>query len=266
MTADPICAQRSDDYNVVYTKMKTHNVRHIPVLEGERLYGIVSVRDLAHFYQNKLETDFLDAQQRIQELESLGALSCDEQLRHMVDRVEKYKKLSLADPLTGLYNKRYFVARLEEEVARADRYRERLSLVFCDVDHFKQVNDNHGHNVGDQILKQIARILSGGIDRLNILSRLRKSDIVARYGGEEFVAILPETPIGGAVRAADNVRESIERNRFEADGGEIRVTMSFGVAEITESIRDTAALVKAADDALYRAKELGRNRVEAAGG
>ncbi len=266
MTREPVCAQVSDDYNDVYMKMQSHGVRHIPVLEGKRLVGIVSIRDLIRQYQNRLETEFLDARRRIEELERLASLKEDERLRALVDEIQRYRELSVTDPLTGLYNKRYFVARLTEETARAARYKEQLSLIFCDVDHFKRVNDNFGHAAGDLVLQQVARVLSGGMDRFNILSRLRKSDIVARYGGEEFVVILPETGSQGAARAAENVRAAVQEREFRLDGQVGSITMSFGVAEYSLSMKGSDELIRNADTALYKAKEQGRNRVEIYGG
>ena len=177
----------------MYMKMKTHDVRHIPILDGEKLVGIVSMRDLIHHYQNKLETAFNEARREIDDLKKLVSVADGEKIETLIKEVQKYKELSLTDYLTGLFNKRYFQARIVEEVTRAKRSSYELSLIFCDIDYFKRINDRFGHQVGDEVLRETARILSGGTDQLNIISRLRKSDIIARYGGEEFVIILPET-------------------------------------------------------------------------
>ena len=265
MTKDPVCAQASEGYDAVYLKMQTHGVRHIPILDGRRLVGIVSIRDLTRAYQNRLEAEALDARRRIDDLERLSNLKEDEKLRTLLEEIDRYKELSVTDPLTGLYNKRYFVSRLTEETARASRYGERLSLIFCDVDHFKRINDNFGHAAGDLVLQQVARILARGMDPFDILSRLRKSDIVARYGGEEFVAILPETGCQGAAKAAENVRQAVEQREFRLDGQTGAITMSFGVAEFEPSMRESDELIRNADAALYRAKDKGRNRVEVFG-
>jgi diguanylate cyclase (GGDEF)-like protein len=262
MTRDPICAQADEDYNVVYTKMKAHNIRHIPIMDEERIVGIVSMRDLVHFYQNKLETAFLDAQRQIESLNEMLELSSNERLNALVKEIDRYRQLSLTDPLTGLYNQRYFQSRLKEEVTRASRHGVELSLVFCDIDHFKRVNDEYGHHNGDEVLKQTADLLRGVVDELYVVSRLRKSDIVARYGGEEFVIILPETGLRGAVVAAEKIRKLIENHVYRVTEEQIHVTMSFGVAEITETAQDAAQLIKNADYAMYKAKQKGRNRVE----
>jgi diguanylate cyclase (GGDEF)-like protein len=263
MTCDPIAAQASDDYNSVYMKMKTHNIRHIPVLDGDELAGIVSMRDLLHFYQNKLETAFNDARRELENLRQMASYSSSEKLETLVQEINRYRELSLTDELTGLFNKRYFMARLTEEIARAKRHKCRLALVFGDIDRFKSINDNHGHTAGDEVLRQTARMLTGAMDELNIISRLRKSDIVARYGGEEFVVIMPETSREGAAIAAEKMRRAIEENPFAVNGAVLRLTMSFGVAEMAENDDDHAGLINNADYAMYRAKNAGRNRVVA---
>lgn len=262
MTPEPITAQINDDYNVVYMLMKINNIRHIPILEGEELVGIVSIRDLTHFYQNKLETEFAEARNQIEALKKLIHLSTDEVLDTLFSEINHYKELSLTDHLTGLYNKRYFVRRLKEEVSRAVRYQQDLAIIFCDIDRFKRINDNYGHHAGDEVLKQIGSLLAGGMGDLKVVSRLRKSDIIARYGGEEFVVILPETSPENAVIAAEKMRSTIESQPFLFDETEVTVTMSFGVAGVAPDTKDPDHLINAADTAMYKAKQNGRNRVE----
>jgi len=261
MTRDPVSARVQDDYNSVYLKMKTHNIRHIPVLDGERLAGIVSMRDLLHVYQNELESAFHDTRRELESLRQIASFSEGDRLNNLVKEINRYRELSLTDELTGLYNKRYFQARLTEEVTRAHRAGSPLALIFCDIDHFKGVNDNYGHPAGDEVLRQSARVLSGALEDLNVISRLRKSDIVARYGGEEFVIILPETGREGAGVAAEKMRQGIEKWKFRVEGREIGVTMSFGVAELEPGKKNSAELIEHADFAMYGAKNTGRNRV-----
>jgi diguanylate cyclase (GGDEF)-like protein len=261
MTPKPVYATRDEDYNTVYMKMKTYNIRHIPVLDGGKLYGIVSMRDLIHFYQNKLESAYHEARREIKNLRRLVAVSNGEKIENLIQEVEKYRELSLTDHLTGLYNKRYFLARLIEEMARARRHHGQLSVVFCDIDYFKRINDRFGHPSGDEVLRETARILSGTVTKLHILSRLRKSDIIARYGGEEFVVILPETGREGAVVAAEKMRKTIADYPFRIEAEEVHITMSFGVAEISPQDRDHNEVIKNADFAMYQAKNGGRNRV-----
>lgn len=261
MTASPICAQLTEDYNTVYMKMKTHDVRHIPILDGEQLVGIVSMRDLIHHYQNRLETAFNEARQEIDDLKKLVSVAEGEKIETLIQEVQRYKELSLTDYLTGLFNKRYFQTRFVEEVTRARRSSYDLSLIFCDIDYFKRINDRFGHHIGDEVLRTTAQILSGSIDELNIISRLRKSDIIARYGGEEFVVILPETGKTGAAIAAERLRKKIEKYTFTLHGEKVHITMSFGVAELAPTDKDHTEIIKNADYAMYKAKNSGRNRV-----
>ena len=262
MTRNPICAQMDEDYNTVYMKMKTHNIRHIPVMNGDKLEGIVSIRDLIHFYQNKLETSFWEAREELEELKRFEKLSSNDKIEKLFEEINKYKELSLIDHLTGLYNKRYFQTRINEEITRAKRYNMKLSLIFCDIDHFKRINDSYGHQCGDEVLREIAKILTGEMEDLNIIYRLRKSDIIARYGGEEFVIILTDTSKEGASLAAERIRKVIEKHKFRLRGEDVKITMSFGVAEFSENAADISAIIKNADYAMYKAKESGRNRVE----
>ena len=262
MTKDPITAQVGDDYNVVYLLMKVNNIRHIPILDGSELVGIVSIRDLTHFYQHKLESEFAEARDQVDELKRMVHLSTDEVLDKLFSEINRYKELSLTDHLTGLYNKRYFMRRLKEEVARAVRYGEEMSMIFTDIDHFKMVNDNYGHHVGDEVLRRIGAILAGGMGEFKVVSRLRKSDIIARYGGEEFVVILPETTPENAVVAAEKMRAAVEKEQIQIGEIEIKVTMSFGVAGVSSDTTSEDDLVDRADFAMYKAKENGRNRVE----
>ncbi|MBT3272138.1 MAG: GGDEF domain-containing protein, partial [Spirochaetales bacterium] len=261
MTSNPITAQITDDYNSVYMLMKVNNIRHIPILEGEKLVGIVSIRDLIHYYQNRLESEFAEARERIDAMKKLVRLSAEDVLESLFAEINKYKELSLTDHLTGLYNKRYFLMRLREEVSRAIRHKQNLALIFCDIDHFKAINDNYGHHHGDLILRQIGDILAGGMGDLKVVSRLRKSDIIARYGGEEFVAILPATTVENAQIAAEKMRSVMEAESFTIEGEVVRITMSFGVAAMNDKISDAEDLIQNADNAMYKAKENGRNQV-----
>jgi diguanylate cyclase (GGDEF)-like protein len=263
MTSSPICARLEDDFNTVYQKMHTHNIRHLPVLSGENIAGIVSLRDLARFYQHSIETAFSDARREVESLEKLSRLSKNDQIKSLQEELNRYREMSLTDSLTGLYNKRYFQVRLREEVTRANRYDLKLSLIFIDIDHFKIVNDRHGHQCGDEILKEASQLLAAGIGELDLLSRLRKSDIIARYGGEEFVIILPETAAGGAATVAERLRRKVAEHTFRRCHEPVRLTMSFGVAELSESHKELEKLIHNADQAMYAAKGSGRNVVKA---
>ena len=164
--------------------------------------------------------------------------------------------LSITDALTGAYNRRYLLEQLSREIERCRRYAYPLSILMCDIDHFKAVNDRFGHAAGDEVLMQF-------------VARTRKSirgssDWIARYGGEEFVIVLPETPLAGALQVAEKIRLVIGANPFEAPVGNIPVTSSFGVASTSFSGPDlpltAEAMMNVADSCLYRSKHEGRNR------
>ncbi|MBD3242592.1 MAG: diguanylate cyclase [Chitinivibrionales bacterium] len=172
-----------------------------------------------------------------------------------LQNLERAKALATHDGLTGLINHRQFQLLLTDQIRRAKRYNEPLSLVLCDIDHFKQINDNYGHPFGDVVLKGVADNLRESI-RIGI-------DTAARYGGEEFALILVKTDAQHAVETADRIRQAIGAIPFrEPRGEEVRVTMSFGIAVFGEHATTSANLIKRSDQALYRAKESGRNRVE----
>lgn len=158
------------------------------------------------------------------------------------------------DGLTGAYNKKFFAERLRSEYAFAARRNTPLSLVLFDIDFFKKVNDNFGHIAGDFVLKKVSALVAGS---------LREEDIFARYGGEEFGIILRETDAEKAFIIAERIRRSIEQNKFLHEGQTIPVTISLGSATLNATAHpDPKALLKAADDLLYKAKRGGRNRTE----
>lgn len=167
---------------------------------------------------------------------------------------QRLEALATTDPLTRLLNRRALHDRLAAEVQRAHRYGAVVTLLLIDVDHFKQVNDTHGHPVGDTVLAQVATLLQAS---------LRTVDVAARYGGEEFVAILPETPLEGGTIIAERLRERIARHEFVgAHNTPLRLTVSIGLAVYPgPEVRSMDDLVARADAALYRAKAEGRNQV-----
>jgi diguanylate cyclase (GGDEF)-like protein len=156
------------------------------------------------------------------------------------------------DGLTEVHNKRYFHEQLDREASRSRRYERTFSLVVFDLDHFKQVNDTHGHLAGDAVLRQLAQIV-----RANV----RRDDTLARIGGEEFGLILPEVGIDGARALAEKIRVAVEDATFRFEGQTIPVTVSLGVAQWGAGVDEGDALVRKADAALYEAKRGGRNRV-----
>jgi len=162
---------------------------------------------------------------------------------------------SHTDELTGLSNRRFLQQRLEEELHRARRYSTRLACIMLDVDHFKAINDTHGHAAGDFVLREVAAILK---------RHVRKSDLAVRYGGEEFLLILFENDKNGTLRVAERILRDVEGHAFRWNGGVLRVTLSSGVSVYPDAgISTSDELIARADSALYSAKTSGRNMVRA---
>ena len=160
---------------------------------------------------------------------------------------------AVTDGLTRLYNRKYVDERIYEEMVRSRRYERDCSVILLDIDHFKSVNDTHGHDFGDLVLELVANVLR---------ENARTSDVVARYGGEEFLLLLTETDLRGARIFADRLRVAIESLEVNHSGKTLRVTVSCGVAAYHPDLRnDVQAFIKLADMALYRAKDTGRNRI-----
>lgn len=167
---------------------------------------------------------------------------------------ELLKELSNTDPLTRIYNRRYLMEAMEREFERARRRKEPLSLVMIDIDHFKQVNDTYGHQEGDIVLAGAAALIAKAI---------RGYDICARYGGEEFVVVLPETSLNQALQFADRFRTDVQKIPFGGSLKQLTITISLGVATFpSERVDCLDSLFRQADEAMYRAKQKGRNRVE----
>jgi diguanylate cyclase (GGDEF)-like protein len=176
----------------------------------------------------------------------------------MLQNIRYTKQLSqeaIVDELTGLHNRRFLEGHLAKQLAMAARYGQPLAVLMLDIDHFKEVNDRFGHDVGDSVLRSFASCLSRAV---------RASDVVARWGGEEFVVVLPSTDARSAQALAEKIRTAVERLRFDdLVPGLAGVTVSIGAASFPEHAKHPEVLMKSADLALYRAKERGRNRVEA---
>ena len=162
------------------------------------------------------------------------------------------ERLAVTDGLTGVFNRRYLDATLDEELSRAGRHGRPLTIAMIDIDHFKRFNDAHGHQAGDRLLRDLTKLMGQNV---------RAEDRITRYGGEEFVIILPETPLGDGVLAAEKLRQ-VTADRFPIGGGRaIPVTISIGLAAFPGDGTTGAELIRAADERLYRAKAEGRNRV-----
>ncbi|KKM10862.1 hypothetical protein SY88_11460 [Clostridiales bacterium PH28_bin88] len=185
-------------------------------------------------------------------------LAIGQRILHLEQRLleakRKIEELASTDPLTGLLNRRTLMQRMEAEVERARRERQPISVVMCDIDHFKTVNDAYGHQAGDAVLREVARCL---------VSACRSYDIVGRYGGEEFLIVFPGTDACESMAIAERLRAKVASLLVNAgDEQNIQITASFGVATVREeSAESIDALIGRADRALYCAKSKGRNRV-----
>ncbi len=219
----------------------------LPLMRQGELIGSLNLGSCeAQRFAPDSGTDFLER------LAAILSICLENVLNH-----ERLKLAGLTDPLTGVYNRRYFETRCDAEIAHAQRHRLPLACMFLDIDKFKGINDTLGHLAGDEVLRSVARLIQ---------SQLRSNDVVARYGGEEFVVLLPQTA-RPACEVAERIRASIAAQPLQPLPDErLSVTISIGVAILPGHLAedDGAAaqeLVNAADAALYRAKEGGRNRV-----
>ena len=228
------------------------SVALVPLLRNKRLIGSLNLGSVdALRFTPSLGTEF------IEHMASIIAICLENVISN-----EMLKYIGLTDSLTGVYNRRYIDRRLLEEIARARRQAYRISCMYIDIDHFKQVNDSIGHQGGDEVLREVAN---------RIKAELRLSDALGRFGGEEFVVLLIDADLESATMVANRIRASIADTPFAlANGKTLPVSVSIGVATLDDFERDHAiegvaqALVAHADTALYQAKETGRNRVVSA--
>jgi diguanylate cyclase (GGDEF)-like protein len=216
----------------------------LPLKSGERVLGtlVAAARRRGAFDDEAvrmLEVIALQTAQALQRAQLFAAV----------------ERMATTDGLTGLHNHRYLQTLLDQQLALAQRYQKPLSFVLCDIDHFKTVNDTYGHPAGDLILKGVAEVLQ---------REARQTDQVARYGGEEFAVILPETDAAAARATAERMRAAIEAARFTTDLGQLKITLSLGVATFPDVATQKQGLIDQADQALYAAKRAGRNRWMAA--
>lgn len=214
-------------------------VAAFPLMYKEKVLGVMLLGTFEHYQAEELPL--------IEYLANQIAITLDNALTH-----EKVERLSIADGLTGLYNRRFLSERLDEEYSKAVRYEMPLSLLIMDVDFFKRVNDAFGHQVGDNALIAVAKVLRASV---------RESDLVGRYGGEEFVILLPHTSLEMALSVAEKIRQTVSETPIEGMGDN-RLTISIGAAGLPDiKVAGMEELVRKADEALYRAKEGGRNQV-----
>lgn len=207
-------------------KMREHHIRRLAVTEHGKLAGIIT------------QSDLLEASNR--------------QLAALTQEHSRLRRTAMRDELTGLYNRRTFNEFFREELERVKRYGGLLALAVFDLDHFKQVNDRHGHDAGDEVLRRFAGVLK---------KCCREVDLPARYGGEEFTVLLPAVGTRAGRIFAERVRRETAGTKVRAGKQRLAVTVSAGVCKFTKRNRSMRAMLKGADRALYRAKHAGRDRV-----
>jgi len=217
----------------------------VPMLAGDRIIGVICLQDYEH--EDVYDTGHVEVLRTI----AAQAAIALENARLFAET----EQLARTDALTGIANRRQLFEVGERELSRARRFNRPLSALMLDIDFYKQVNDTHGHAVGDQVLRVVARCC---------LEQLRDSDVVARYGGEEFAIMCLETDLAGGRITAERLRARVAQMVFVSDQGPLNVTVSVGVACAQPENEGFAALLVRADSALYAAKQAGRNRVEAA--
>ncbi len=222
---------------------KTRSILCVPLRSKGKILGVLEVI-------NKIDGKPFD--QKDQEL----VLTLVDQASIAIENSLLYKKateLAITDGLTQLYNFRYLHQSLDIEISRANRYHTEVSLIFLDLDYFKNVNDRFGHLVGSQLLVEVGGILK---------NNLRPMDIICRYGGDEFIAVLPETGPEAALGTSERLRKMIEQHTFYSDTGEaFHLTSSFGIASYPNHVKDKNELIQLADQSMYRVKEGTRNAV-----
>jgi diguanylate cyclase (GGDEF)-like protein len=216
--------------------------------QGDEAVAVAALKTGAQDYLIKSRLNPAGLQQAVHQ-----AIDKVRQRRQQAARQEELERQVITDSLTGLLNRRYFLERLDQEIARGRRYESVLSLLMIDVDQFKRVNDTYGHLVGDHVLVQVGKVLR---------SCLRSSDLAARYGGEEFCVLAANTDLEGGRTFAERIRHMVASQQIPSpDQTTFSITCSIGVAEAGAAAVSVLELVGRADEALYRAKQQGRNRV-----
>ncbi|MCD2500727.1 GGDEF domain-containing protein [Clostridium sp. NSJ-145] len=231
-------SMRAYNENKVFTKVEYNDNRvfaitAIPMNKGREHYVIECIKDI---------TDSM----------LINEVSCIA-ISEICEEIEKLNKLVITDELTECYNRRYINERFPLEIKESKRKNEKLTIVLMDIDNFKKINDKYGHQSGDYVLKEIGKIVK---------SNIRKEyDWVSRYGGEEFLIVFKNMDTENFIKSTEKIRKSIEEHKFIYNGVEIKLTASFGVAELSDKIDEMDMLIAEADKKLYKAKELGKNIV-----
>lgn len=238
-------------YEVIKLLKENPEHQHIPVIfvtvKGETDNKVVGLRMGGHDYITKP----FDLDELIARVEA--ALRIKGEHDHLREVNQRLAELSMTDPLTSLYNRRYLMERFHEEIERARRYKYPIACLMVDIDDFKSINDTFGHLEGDQVLQKIAQIMKNAN---------RVVDILARYGGEEFLLILPQTDLGGAETVGERIRKTIADASLVLNDSNRKITVSIGASAFsTGKVAAKEELLKLADESLYEAKKLGKNRL-----
>lgn len=258
MNKNLIIAHPEDDILMTFDLMKDNKIDYLVIINSDNYpIGIVNIYDL---FENVIKIKMRNMSFSVNEIGKKSSIEKDKVIKKLMKEIDTLHAQSTIDPLTGLFNVRYFNKIIEEEVDRAKRYKYSISIIFMDLDHFKDINDIYGHDCGNVVLHEIGKLLSNASD--NNVHMLRKSDTAIRYGGEEFIVICPNTKKEQAYIVAERIRKTVEKKRFNYESTIINVTVSVGIAEHKgTSKKPIADTIKNADSAMYEAKHLGRNKV-----
>ena len=228
-------------------------LKGIIIEEGDE----VIIKSKLDFLNREFYEKFIKNRPYVKLSEDLWAIKSEN--KYLVDKfdgvdslVKDLEKKSILDPLTGCYNKKEITILLERFLREFLRYSNPLSILMCDIDHFKRVNDTYGHLAGDFVLREVAKIIKNNI---------RQSDACGRFGGEEFLILLPNTKLIGAMKLAERIRNNIKNKDFIFEHKKIKVTISIGITSASKS-DSVFSLIERVDEALYEAKRKGRDRVE----
>jgi diguanylate cyclase (GGDEF)-like protein len=252
---EPLCNEALDMQDPMYI-IERSAISKIPALRGEGFVFIAAVPLLSN--QKAMGLLFLASRAgREMDFDFAALLSLvGNHVSHIIDKIKLFqetKRLSITDGLTGLYNSRYFYNNLDVEISRTKRYGSSFSLMLFDIDDFKRFNDAYGHQAGDEVLQELARILK---------TVSRETDIVVRYGGEEFVIILPNTSEAEAIALANRILVTVRETQITINATEhVSITVSGGVASFPQNASSAKSLLNAADSAMYAAKAAGKNTI-----
>ena len=217
----------------------------------------IGIVDIYTLYDVIIKLKIRNVKLSVDNIELESSIEKDRFIKELKKEIDILNEQSIIDHITNLYNIRYFYKVIEEEAERAKRYKYTISLIFMDLDHFKNVNDIYGHDCGNLVLHEIGRMLTSPSDNI-----LRRSDISFRYGGEEFIIICPNTNKQEALIVGERIRKTIENKVFNYESQDIKITISIGISEYRHNSKISIfQCVKESDIAMYEAKHRGRNRV-----